>query len=132
MKQLKPFKQAVKIPIIANGDIDTAEKAAYVLAATGADAIMIGRAAQGNPGYLIKSATFLKPEKTLAKPTDSAIHSTLLSHLDQLYSFYGNVSGVRIARKHIGWYFKHLGAISQDTKNNIRPGRLPIPTTSAD
>ena len=100
---IKEVKQAVGIPIIANGDIDSAEKADYVLTATGADAIMIGRAAQGNPWLFNQISHFLKTGKNLEKPTDTAIHSTLLSHLDQLYSFYGNVSGVRIARKHIGW-----------------------------
>ena len=122
---IKEVKQAVGIPIIANGDIDTAEKADYVLTATGADAIMIGRAAQGNPWLFNQISHFLKTGKNLEKPTDTAIHSTLLSHLDQLYSFYGNVSGVRIARKHIGWYFKHLGAISQDTKNSINQATSP-------
>ena len=122
---IKAVKQAVNMPIIANGDIDSAEKAAYVLAATGADAIMIGRAAQGNPWLFEQIGHFLKTGKALAKPTDTAIHGTLLSHLDQLYSFYGNVSGVRIARKHIGWYFKHLGAISQDAKNNINQATTP-------
>lgn len=122
---IKEVKQAVRIPIIANGDIDSAEKAGYVLAATGADAIMIGRAAQGNPWLFNQIGHFLKTGKVLEKPTDSAIQSILLTHLDQLYSFYGNVSGVRIARKHIGWYFKHLGAISQDTKNNINQAICP-------
>ena len=122
---IKEVKQAVGIPIIANGDIDSAEKADYVLTATGADAIMIGRAAQGNPWLFNQISHFLKTGKNLEKPTDTAIHSTLLSHLDQLYSFYGNVSGVRIARKHIGWYFKHLGAISQDTKNSINQATSP-------
>ncbi len=122
---IKKVKQSVSIPIIANGDIDSAEKADYVLATTGADAIMIGRAAQGNPWLFNEISYFLKTGKTLEKPTDSTIHSTLLSHLEQLYSFYGNVSGVRIARKHIGWYFKHLGTINQDTKNNINQATCP-------
>ena len=122
---IKKVKQSVSIPIIANGDIDSAKKASYVLATTGADAIMIGRAAQGNPWLFNEINFFLKTGKTLEKPTDSTIHSTLLSHLEQLYSFYGNVSGVRIARKHIGWYFKHLGTISQDTKNDINQATCP-------
>jgi tRNA-dihydrouridine synthase B len=106
---IKKVKQSVKIPVIANGDIDSVEKAKYVLDTTAADAIMIGRAAQGNPWLFNQISHFLKTGKTLEKPTDSAIHSTLQSHLEQLYSFYGNVTGVRIARKHIGWYFKHFG-----------------------
>ncbi len=116
---IKKVKQSVRIPVIANGDIDSAEKAKYVLDTTGADAIMIGRAAQGNPWLFNQISHFLKTGKALEKPTDSAIQSTLLSHLEQLYSFYGNVSGVRIARKHIGWYLKHFGSIGQDAKNNI-------------
>jgi len=86
---------------------------------------MIGRAAQGNPWLFNHISHFLKTGKSLEKPTNSTIHSTLLSHLEQLYSFYGNVSGVRIARKHIGWYFKNLESISQDTKNNINQATCP-------
>jgi tRNA-dihydrouridine synthase B len=122
---IKKVKQSVKIPIIANGDIDSAEKAKYVLDTTGADAIMIGRAAQGNPWLFNQICYFLKTGNVLEKPTELTIHSTLLSHLEQLYSFYGNVSGVRIARKHIGWYFKHLGCVSQDIKNNINQAMCP-------
>jgi tRNA-dihydrouridine synthase B len=122
---IKQVKQSVRIPIIANGDIDSAEKASYVLDATGADAIMIGRAAQGNPWLFKQISHFLKTGKALEKPTELAIHSTLVSHLEQLYSFYGNVSGVRIARKHIAWYLKHFGSISQDTKNNINQAKCP-------
>jgi len=123
---IKKVKQSVRIPIIANGDIDSAEKAKYVLDTTSADAIMIGRAALGNPWLFKQISHFLETGKSLEKPTDSTIiHNTLLSHLEQLYSFYGNVRGVRIARKHIGWYFKHLGSISQDTKNNINQATCP-------
>ncbi|UOA09062.1 tRNA dihydrouridine synthase DusB [Methylobacter sp. S3L5C] len=122
---IKQVKQAVSIPIIANGDIDSPEKARYVLDTTGADAIMIGRAAQGNPWLFNQISHFLKTGKSLEKPIDSTIHNTLLSHLEQLYSFYGNASGVRIARKHIGWYFKHLGTINQETKNNINQAQCP-------
>jgi tRNA-dihydrouridine synthase B len=122
---IKKVKQSVSIPIIANGDIDSAEKAKYVLDTTGADAIMIGRAAQGNP-WLFKQINYLfKTGKALEKPTDSAIYNTLLSHLEQLYSFYGNVSGVRIARKHIGWYFNAFPSISQATRNAINQASAP-------
>ncbi|MGR8997804.1 MAG: tRNA dihydrouridine synthase DusB [Gammaproteobacteria bacterium] len=122
---IKKVKQSVSIPIIANGDIDSAEKAKYVLDTTGADAIMIGRAAQGNP-WLFKQINYLlKTGKALEKPTDSAIYNTLLSHLEQLYSFYGNVSGVRIARKHIGWYFNAFPSISQATRNDINQASAP-------
>ena len=121
---IKKVKQSVNIPIIANGDINSAEKACFVLNKTGADAIMIGRGAQGNPWLFAEINYYLETGKHLEKPSLSAIQSTLLNHLEQLYSFYGNVSGVRIARKHIAWYFKHLGA-SQDTKSNINRAVCP-------
>ena len=122
---IKKVKQSVRIPIIANGDINSAEKAKYVLDSTGADAIMVGRAAQGNPWLFKQIRHFLEHGEHQEKPTVAAIRSTLMSHLEQLYSFYGNVSGVRIARKHIGWYFNHFGSISQDTKNNINQTSVP-------
>lgn len=122
---IKDVKLAVTIPIIANGDIDSAQKASYVLATTGADAIMIGRAAQGNPWIFKQIDYFLKTGKDLEKPTASDIHSTLLTHLEQLYSFYGNLCGVRIARKHIGWYFKHVDSISLETRNQLNQAISP-------
>jgi len=122
---IKDVKQAVNIPIIANGDIDSAQKASYVLATTGADAIMIGRAAQGNPWIFSQIDHFLKTGKDLEKPTAIDIHNTLLTHLEQLYSFYGNLSGVRIARKHIGWYFKHFDTISLETRNQLNQAISP-------
>jgi len=122
---LKKVKQSVNIPVIANGDIDSVEKATSVLHSTGADAIMIGRAAQGNPWLFSQINHFINHGKHLEKPTNTAIHSTLMSHLDKLYSFYGNTSGVRMARKHIAWYFKHLEFINQDTKNSINQAQAP-------
>ena len=122
---IKAVKLAVNIPIIANGDIDSAQKANYVLATTGADAIMIGRAAQGNPWIFKQIDHFLKTGKDLEKPSPSDIHTTLLTHLEQLYSFYGNLSGVRIARKHIGWYFKHFDTISIETRNQLNQAISP-------
>ena len=122
---IKIVKTAVKIPIIANGDIDSAEKAQTVLNSTGADAIMIGRAAQGNPWLFSQINHFLDTGKTLQKPTRTAIQSTLLTHLEHLYSFYGNTTGVRIARKHISWYFSHIDNIHQDTKNKVNQAQCP-------
>jgi tRNA-dihydrouridine synthase B len=122
---IKDVKLAVNIPIIANGDIDSAQKASYVLATTGADAIMIGRAAQGNPWIFKQIDHFLKTGRELDKPSASDIHHTLLTHLEQLYSFYGNLSGVRIARKHIGWYFKHFDTISIETRNQLNQAISP-------
>ena len=122
---IKAVKQAVNNPIIANGDIDSAQKASYVLDTTGADAIMIGRAAQGNPWIFSQIDHFLKTGKQLDKPSTSDIHNTLLIHLEQLYNFYGDLSGVRIARKHIGWYFKHFDTISVETRYQLNQAITP-------
>ncbi|TAK65217.1 tRNA dihydrouridine synthase DusB [Methylobacter sp.] len=122
---LKKVKQTVNIPVIANGDIDSPEQAQFVLDSTGADAIMIGRAAQGNPWLFSQISHFINHGKHLEKPTITAIHSTLMNHLDKLYSFYGNESGVRIARKHIAWYFRHLEPVVQDTQSAINQAQCP-------
>ena len=122
---VKRVKQAVSIPVIANGDIDSPEKAKQVLETTGADAIMIGRAAQGNPWLFSQINNFLETGKILENPTVTSIHQTLVEHLEKLYSFYGDVSGVRIARKHIAWYLKHLDSISLDSKNIINQAQTP-------
>lgn len=122
---IKKVKQSVGIPVIANGDIDTPEKAASVLHSTGVDALMIGRAAQGNPWLFSQINYFLDHGKNLEKPTIADIQSTMLSHLEQLYDFYGNVSGVRIARKHIGWYFKQLGTVHPSIQDKINQAQVP-------
>ncbi|MDO9270602.1 MAG: tRNA dihydrouridine synthase DusB [Methylobacter sp.] len=122
---LKKVKQTISIPVIANGDIDSPEQARFVLHSTGADAIMIGRAAQGNPWLFSQISHFINHGKHLEKPTITDIHSTLMNHLDKLYSFYGNASGVRIARKHIAWYFKHLGSVAQETQSTINQAQCP-------
>jgi len=123
---IKQVKQAVSIPIIANGDIDSAEKAHAVLVSTGADAIMIGRAAQGNPWLFTQINHFLNTGKIIKKPTVTDIHHTILTHLDSLYSFYGNTAGVRMARKHIGWYFKHFDSIDSNSKAIINQAQEPL------
>jgi len=123
---VRHIKQSVSIPIIANGDIDSPEKARQVLATTGVDAIMIGRAAQGNPWLFTQIRHFLDTGATLAAPTPVEIYQTLLGHLQALYSFYGDISGVKIARKHIAWYLQPLAcAISQDRKNLINQATTP-------
>jgi tRNA-dihydrouridine synthase B len=122
---VKKVKQTVKIPVIANGDIDSPEQARFVLDSTGVDAIMIGRAAQGNPWLFNQINHFINYSKHIEKPAITTIHSTLVTHLDQLYSFYGNASGVRIARKHIAWYFKHLGPVAQDTQSAVNQAQCP-------
>ncbi|MEK7779486.1 MAG: tRNA dihydrouridine synthase DusB [Pseudomonadota bacterium] len=101
-------KADVKIPIIANGDITTPEKADRVLTYTKADAIMIGRAAQGRPWIFREIDQYLQNKAELPSPKVSEIHQILINHLHDLYDFYGESSGVRIARKHISWYTKGL------------------------
>lgn len=122
---IKKVKQAVNMPIIANGDIDSAEKAEHVLASTGADAIMIGRAAQGNPWLFKQINDFIKHGKHIEKPTVFQIQAILHQHLDALYSFYGSASGVRIARKHIGWYFKHIKSLDPSVNAKINQAISP-------
>jgi tRNA-dihydrouridine synthase B len=97
-------KAAVRIPVIANGDITTPGKAREVLAHTGADALMIGRAAHGRPWIFREIAHFLATGQTLAPPPPAAVRDLLLEHLEALYGFYGEESGIRIARKHLAWY----------------------------
>ncbi len=118
-KTIKQVKQSVTIPIIANGDIHSAEKARFVLDYTGADALMIGRAAQGKPWIFDEISQQLDHPKQLKKQTVKNIQSIINIHLEQLYSFYGNSSGVKIARKHIGWYFAHLDAVPSHRKKEI-------------
>jgi len=101
-------KAAIKIPVIANGDITTPEKAHAILAYTKADAIMIGRAAQGRPWIFREINHYLATGEHLPAPEVSEIHRVLINHLHDLYEFYGEYSGVRIARKHISWYTKGL------------------------
>ena len=97
---------AVSIPVIANGDIDSGPKAATVLAATGAQGLMIGRAAQGNPWIFQEISTYLATGHSAIPPSLSDISRVMLSHLASLHAFYGPVQGVRVARKHIAWYIK--------------------------
>ncbi|MCR4347804.1 MAG: tRNA dihydrouridine synthase DusB [Sulfuricaulis sp.] len=115
------IKSVVRIPIIANGDISTPEKAAFVLARTGADGLMIGRAAQGNPWIFREIEHYLMTGERLAPPPVTEVRDTLLDHLETLYAFYGEYSGVRMARKHISWYSKGLrdGAAFRHRVNQV-------------
>lgn len=101
-------KQAIGIPLMANGDITTPEKARYVLDYTGADAVMIGRAAQGRPWIFREIEHYLDTGTHLPPPEVSEIHRVMLEHLHDLYDFYGDLTGMRVARKHISWYTKGL------------------------
>ncbi len=99
-------KSRISIPVIANGDITTPQKADFVLNHTGADAVMIGRAAQGRPWIFREIDHYLKTGETLPEPSAEEIRNILVGHLNNLYAFYGEHTGVRMARKHISWYSK--------------------------
>lgn len=101
-------KRQLKIPVIANGDIDSPQKAKQVLAQTGVDALMIGRAAQGRPWIFRDIRHYLATGELLPAPSVSEIHQVVMKHLADLYQFYGEYSGCRIARKHIAWYTNGL------------------------
>ncbi len=101
-------KAAVRVPVVANGDIDSPHKARAVLAATGADAIMLGRAAQGRPWVFREIAHFMATGTLLAPPLVAEVRHLLREHLHDHYTLYGDYLGVRTARKHIGWYLKGL------------------------
>jgi tRNA-dihydrouridine synthase B len=101
-------KTLIRIPVIANGDITTPEKAKHVLDTTGADGIMVGRAAQGRPWLFREIEHYLKTGEKLPPAEVMEIHSILLAHLEDLYAFYGPETGFKVARKHISWYTRGL------------------------
>lgn len=100
------IKRAVGIPVIANGDIESPQKARAVLDETGADGLMIGRAAQGRPWLFREIAHYLDTGRLLPAPSAAELRRILLDHLAELHAFYGEYTGVRIARRHLGWYAK--------------------------
>ena len=103
---IKTIKNNVTIPVIANGDVTSVEKAKFVLDYTGADAIMIGRGAQGAPWIFNEINHYLKTGEQIAPRNKMDLSSILLGHVQALHAFYGEVMGPRIARKHVGWYLK--------------------------
>ncbi|VWX57474.1 tRNA-dihydrouridine synthase B [Burkholderiales bacterium 8X] len=107
-RTIAAVKATVSIPVVANGDVDSPEKARQVLAETGADAVMIGRAAQGRPWIFREVAHYLATGDLLAPPLVAEVRRLLLAHLEDHYALYGDFSGVRTARKHIGWYVRSL------------------------
>src|SRR5262249_53358217 len=100
------IKSAVRIPVLANGDVDTPQKARAVLARTGCDGLLIGRAAQGRPWIFREIAHHLATGELLSPPGAAAVGEILCGRLEALYALYGEAQGVRIARKHLGWYAK--------------------------
>ncbi len=125
---IRAVKQSVRIPVVANGDIGTPEKARFVLEYTGADAIMIGRAAQGRPWIFREIDHFLTTGTKLAAPDAEEIRDVLVAHLHDLYAFYGYERGVRVARKHIGWYTKGLknSAVFRARMNTLETADLQL------
>ena len=116
-------KTLIRIPVIANGDINTPEKAKHVLDVTGADGIMIGRAAQGRPWLFREIEHYLKTGEHLPPAGVMEIHGILLAHLDDLYAFYGPETGFKVARKHISWYTRGLvGSAAFRKEMNVLPG----------
>ena len=99
-------KASVRLPVLANGDVMTPQQAKHVLDVTGADAVMVGRGAQGRPWIFREIAHYLATGEVLPEPTPAEVCEILLHHLEHLYAFYGELQGVRIARKHLGWYAK--------------------------
>ncbi len=116
---IREIKQAISIPVIANGDINTPEIAKKVLAKTGVDGIMIGRAARGRPWLFREMQHYLDTGEVLPNPSSEWISSLILKHLQELYDFYGEAQGIRIARKHLAWYSRGLvGAAEFRTEIN--------------
>jgi len=107
-KHITLVKQNTDIPIIANGDIDTPQKAQQVYQETGCDGIMIGRAAQGNPWIFREVLHYLKTGNLLARPSNEEIIQTMYQHVENLHEFYGQYKGMMIARSHIGWFLKQI------------------------
>lgn len=124
-------KAAVRIPVIANGDITTPQRARDVLAYTGADAVMIGRAAQGRPWIFREIEHYLATGELLPEPGPVEVRDILLGHLHNLYAFYGEHTGVRIARKHISWYSKghRSGAMFRQAVNRVETAEEQLQMT---
>jgi tRNA-dihydrouridine synthase B len=129
---IKAIKAAVSIPVIANGDITSPEKAKAVLDYTGADAVMIGRAAQGRPWIFREIDHFLQTGQKLPEPSIAEIQTILLEHLHNLYEFYGEHTGVRMARKHISWYSKghRDGAMFRQAINRVETTQEQLEITT--
>ena len=127
-KTIAQVKAQVSIPVIANGDIASPHKASHVLKETGADAIMIGRAAQGRPWLFREIAHYLESGEQLPPPRIAEVRALLLEHLQELYAFYGEENGVRVARKHIAWYTRDLvgSAAFREAVNRVESAKTQL------
>ncbi|WP_394249118.1 tRNA dihydrouridine synthase DusB [Vibrio profundi] len=127
-EHIKAAKHAVSIPVIANGDIDSPEKAKFVLEYTGADALMIGRPAQGRPWIFQEIQHYLENGTTMAELPLEEVKDIMLGHVNALHEFYGEFLGPRIARKHVGWYLKEHEQASEfrRTFNALEAGNLQL------
>lgn len=123
-------KQAITIPVIANGDITTPAKASEVLRKTGADAVMIGRAAQGNPWLFSQINHYLETGEQRTPPDKQVVKQVMLEHLENLYRFYGEHLGVRIARKHVGWYVNNHAEAADFRRDFNRLESAPAQTAA--
>jgi tRNA-dihydrouridine synthase B len=117
--------RAVRIPVFANGDIDSPQKAARVLAATGAAGVMIGRAAQGRPWLFRQITSYLATGIAVNPPSVAEVRDIMLEHLELLHVFYGEEIGVRIARKHLGWYCRQLPTRPRPPAELLQATRSP-------
>lgn len=128
------IKSRLSIPVIANGDITSPEKAAEVLAYTGADAVMVGRGAQGNPWIFQQISHYLHYGEKMALPTLAERQQVLLGHVEALHDFYGTTMGVRIARKHVGWYINDDPRFTQPQQRTLKQqfNALASPETQFD
>ncbi len=124
---IRAIKAAIDIPVFANGDIDSGAKAQRVLHLTGADGVMIGRAALGAPWIFRQVRSVLIPGAApVMPPTAAEVRDIIVAHLDDLYAFYGEFTGLRVARKHLGWYRDSVSALS------ARTAHAPLTATDAD
>ncbi|MEM7403992.1 MAG: tRNA dihydrouridine synthase DusB [Pseudomonadota bacterium] len=132
-RTIAAIKQAVSIPVVANGDINTPEQAAQVLEQTGADALMLGRAAQGNPWIFRELRHYLATGDKVPVPDAEATREVILNHLERLYEHYGDYMGVRVARKHLSWYCKSRAGAKTYWKsvNRVEDPALQVALTEA-
>lgn len=129
---IREICDAVTIPVFANGDIANARQAATVLRHTGADGLMVGRGAQGNPWIFREILHFLDTGIELSPPTPTEIHRVFTAHLRALHAFYGEQQGVRVARKHIGWYLQDRPGGAQLRKELMKVGSAELQLTAID